>query len=108
MPKDKPLDPAQNDVVKRLRRLMLISTLIMLAGFVVVFGVIGYRLSTIGEEVGPIVENVSLPSGARVLSTAVADGRLVVTIEAGGTTEVRMFDLKTLQLRGRMVFETRP
>jgi hypothetical protein len=108
MQHDKPLDPAQTDVVRRLRRLMLFSTLIMIAGFAVVFGVIAYRLSTIGEEVGPIAANVSLPKDARVLSTTVADGRLVVTIETETTTEVRTFDLTTLQQRGRLRFERQP
>jgi hypothetical protein len=108
MQDDKPLDPAQNDVVRRLRRLMLLSTLIMIAGFAVVFGVITYRLSIIGEEVGPIAANVSLPKGARVLSTAVAGERLVVTIESDGGTEVRVFDLSTLQQKGRLTFERQP
>ncbi|MCC6947715.1 MAG: hypothetical protein IT539_08110 [Bradyrhizobiaceae bacterium] len=108
MQDDKPLDPAQNDVVRRLRRLMLFSTLIMIAGFAVIFGVIAYRLSTIGEEVGPIAANVSLPKGARVLSTAVAGDRLIVTIESDGGTEVRIFDLATLQQRGRLTLERQP
>ena len=99
------LDPAQAVIVRRLRRLMVLSSLIMLAGFLVVFGVIGYRLSTAPQQDSAIEANVSLPAGARVLSTAVADGQLVVTIEAGGATEVRLFDLSTLQPRGRMTFQ---
>lgn len=108
MQDEQPLDPAQTDVVRRLRRLMVISTLIMIAGFAVVFGVIAYRLSTIEEEVGPIAADIGLPKGARVLSTVVADGRLVVTIEAEGGTEVRIFDLTTLQQRGRLTFGSQP
>ena len=38
-----------------------------------------------------------LPKGAKVIATAVADDRIVVTVELGGTVEVRTFDLKTLQ-----------
>ena len=41
-----------------------------------------------------------LPKGAKVIATAVADDRIAVTIEQGGTVEVRTFDLKTLQPPG--------
>ena len=49
-----------------------------------------------------------LPKGARVVQTAVADDRLVVTIEIGGAIEVRTFDLKTLRPAGRLRFATEP
>jgi hypothetical protein len=102
---EKPLDPAQSEIVRRMRRLMLVSGLIMLAGFVLVFGVIAYRLATTPEESAPLEASIGLPKGARVLSTAVADGRLAVTIESGGRTEVRIYDLGTLKQRGRLLFE---
>jgi hypothetical protein len=41
-------------------------------------------------------------AGAKVILTAIGQGRLAVTIEAGGTVEVRTFDLKTLQPVGRL------
>jgi hypothetical protein len=102
---DPPLDPAQAAIVRRLRRLMVLSSLIMIAGFLVVFGVIGYRLSTAPQQESAIEANISLPAGARVLSTATSDGQLVVTIEVGGAVEVRIFDLATLAPRGRMTFQ---
>jgi len=105
---DQSLDPAQATIVRRLRRLMVFSSLIMLAGFLVVFGVIGYRLATTPQQDSAIEANVSLPAGARVLSTAASDGQLVVTIDVGGATEVRVFDLSTLQPRGRMTFQAKP
>jgi hypothetical protein len=43
-----------------------------------------------------------------VLSTAVSDGRLVVTIEVAGATEVRLYDLGTLKPRGRLRLEGKP
>jgi cytochrome c biogenesis protein CcdA len=101
---DQPLDPAQEAIVRRLRRLMVFSSLIMIAGFVVVFGVIGYRLLTAPQQDSAIEANVSLPVGARVVSTAVSDGQLVVTLDIGGAVEVRTFDLSTLKQTGRMTF----
>jgi hypothetical protein len=104
---DQPLDPAQEAIVRRLRRLMVLSSLIMLAGFLVVFGVIGYRLFTAPQQDSAIEANVSLPTGARVLSTAASDGQLIVTIEVGGAIEVRTFDLSTLKQTGRMTFQSK-
>jgi len=104
---DQPLDPAQEAIVRRLRRLMVLSSLIMLAGFLVVFGVIGYRLFTAPQQDSAIEANVSLPAGARVLSTAASDGQLIITIEVGGAIEVRTFDLSTLKQTGRMTFQSK-
>jgi hypothetical protein len=107
---DKPLDPAQAAIVQRLRRLMLISGVIMLGGLLAVFGVIAYRLSTSTaattavEADAPIEANIGLPKGARVLSTAIANGRMTVTMELGGRTEVRLFDLTTQKQLGRVTF----
>jgi hypothetical protein len=105
---DEPLDPAQVRVVRRLRGLMLFSGLIMVGGFIVVFGVIAYRLSA-GTERGKSAEsNVSLPKGARVVATAVSGDKLLITIEIAGATEVRIYDLATLEPRGRLTIKTEP
>ena len=37
-----------------------------------------------------------------------AGGRIVVTLDIAGTTEIRTFDVKTLQQTGRMSFATEP
>jgi hypothetical protein len=112
---EKPLDPAQAALVQRLRRLMLISSLIMLGGLLAVFGVIAYRLSTTtptptaaAETDAPIEANIGLPKGARVLSTAIANGRATVTMDIGGRTEVRVYDLATQKQLGRVTFRTQP
>ena len=94
------LDPAQARIVQRLRRLMLFSSLLMGGGILAVFGVIGYRIST-GAEKAVLPESiVTLPKGSRIVSTAVSDGRLVVTVENEGVTEIRQYDLVTLAPRG--------
>jgi hypothetical protein len=51
---------------------------------------------------------LTLPRGARIKQTAVAGDRLVITLEIDGATEVRTFDLKTLQPAGRMSFGSAP
>jgi hypothetical protein len=106
---EKPLDPAQEAIVRKLKRMSLVSSLVMIGGFLVVFGVIAYRMSTGGGGSTPkwIDATLPLPAGARVISTTASEGRLVVTIEVGGITEVRFFDLQTMESRGRVTFDAR-
>ena len=61
-------------------------------------------------ESSPIPTDVtlSLPRGARVVQSAVANDRLVMTLEIDGKLEVRTFDLKTLQPTGRLNFSAAP
>ena len=49
-----------------------------------------------------------LPKGARIVATAVAEDRIVVTVEVGGAVEIRTFDLKTLKPAGRLRFAIEP
>jgi hypothetical protein len=104
---EKPLDPAQAEIVRKMRRLTLVSSLIMIGGFLVVFGVIAYRMSTTAAPEKPAEANISLPAGARLISTALDSGRIAVTFEVGGVTEVRLFDAVTLEPRGRLTIDAR-
>jgi hypothetical protein len=105
---DKPLSPEQQRIVARVRWLMLISGVATVLGIAVVIGVIGYRVYGSGESAAPAEVTALLPKGAKIVSTAVADGRIAVTLEWGGTVEVRTFDLRTLQPTGRLRFATEP
>jgi hypothetical protein len=105
---DKPLSPEQQRIVARVRWLMLLSGAATVLGIAVVIGVIGYRVYGSGGSAAPAEVTALLPKGAKVQSTAVADDRLVVTIEVGGTVEVRTFDLRTLRPAGRLRFATEP
>ena len=49
-----------------------------------------------------------LPKGARIVATAVAEDRIAVTVDIGGATEIRTFDVKTLKPTGRLKFATEP
>ena len=105
---DKPLDPERRKFVAKVRWLMLISGFATVLGIAVVIGVIGYRVYRSEGSVAPAEATAMLPKGAKIISTAVADGRIAVTVEQGGTIEVRTFDLKTLKPTGRLRFATEP
>jgi hypothetical protein len=101
-------DAAERRVVRRLRGMMIGSSLVMIVGFLAVFGVIAYRLSSGADRPRAPEALLALPAGARVISATAAEGRLIVTIEIGGASEVRIFDLATLEPRGRLRLAPQP
>jgi hypothetical protein len=106
---DKPLDPAAARMVAKVRWLMAISGATTLLAVAAVLGVIGYRLFKVeGSAAAQADVTALLPKGARILSTAVAEDRIAVTVDAGGAIEIRTFDLKTLKPTGRLRFATEP
>jgi hypothetical protein len=117
-PSAAPPAPAPQDadaagaMVARARSLMIISALTTAVAVAAVLGVIGYRIFHAGRSASPtsavLARIVTLPKGARVVSTATAGDRIVVTIELAGTTEIRTFDADTLQETGRLRFATEP
>jgi Family of unknown function (DUF6476) len=103
------LSPGQARVVARVRRLMLGSLLVMAVGLLAVFGVIAYRLYASAERGRtPIEETLNLSRGARVMSNAATGNRLVVTVENAGLVEVLIYDLETLQPKGRFTIKPTP
>jgi hypothetical protein len=105
---EKPLTPEQQKIVAKVRWLMLLSGAATLLGIAVVVGVIGFRMVRSDTAGPPPDVTASLPKAAKVIATAVADGRLAVTIDIGGVVEVRTFDLKTLRPAGRLRFSPEP
>jgi hypothetical protein len=99
---EKPLDPAQARIVARVRWLMLVSGIATVIGIAVVVGVIGYRFFQLQGSVMPLEVTSQLPKGAHIVRTTVASGRIAVTLDVNGTTEVQIFDLKTLHQVGRL------
>jgi hypothetical protein len=91
----------------RVRRLMFISSALTLTAIVVVLGLVGYRLLKSGEY-RQMDLAVTLPKGNKILQTAVAEDRIVVTLDAGGTIEIRTYDLHTLKPVGRLSFGFAP
>jgi len=106
---EKPLDPAAARVVARMRWLMLISGVTTMVAIAAVLGVIGYRLFRSGGSAAASTDVTALlPKDARIVATAVAEDRVVVTLDVGGAIEIRTFDLKSLKPTGRLRFATEP
>jgi len=108
-PDGKPLDPSAQAVVDRVRRMSMISGTAMMIGIAVIIGVIGYRVFR-SEGSAPVNVDVvtMLPKGAKVTATEVAGDRVIVTLDVGGTVEIRTFDARTLQPAGRLRFANEP
>lgn len=106
---EKPLDPEAARVVARIRRLMMIASATTFLAVAVVIGVIGYRVFRAeGSAPAALDVTAALPAGAKVIATAVGDGRIVLTVEIAGATELRIFDLNTLKALGRIRLGAQP
>jgi hypothetical protein len=92
----------------RVRRLMLIAGLTTALAVAAVLIAIGYRLFRSEGSVVATDTTSILPKGARIVSTAVAGDRLVITLDIGGVTEIRTFDAQTLKPAGRLKFANEP
>jgi hypothetical protein len=100
--------PEQAALFARVRRMMLIAGLTSALAVAAVLIAVGYRLfRTEGSAVASDT-TATLPKGARIVSTGVAGDRLVVTLDIGGSVEIRTFDAKTLKPAGRLRFATEP
>ena len=97
-------------MVARVRLMMVISGLTTLVAIAAVVVVIGYRVFRSGDSGVATTATgvVMLPKGARIISSAVAGDRIVVTVDVAGATEIRTFDLRTLKETGRIRFATEP
>jgi hypothetical protein len=120
-PAARPLDPDATRALGNIRRLMLASNLFMVVAIGAVLAVVGYRIyrtepalpppppvAALAPAKIPLDMTLTLPRGARILGTAIAGDRLVITIQIDGATEIRTFDIKTLQPAGRLSFATVP
>jgi hypothetical protein len=107
-----PLDPAAARMVARVKWLMVISGLTTMIAIAAVIGVIGYRVFRGdlggGGAVTAAEYTALIPRGARVTATAVVEDRIVVTLDVGGATEIRTFDLRSLRPIGRLRFAAEP
>ena len=100
-------------MIARVRRLMLIASLTTVIAFGAVIAVIGYRVfhsqgSAPSPASAPASVAASLPAGAKVLSTAVGDGRIVLTLEVSGAIELMTFDAQTLRPLGHLRLSAGP
>ncbi|MFZ5693603.1 MAG: hypothetical protein ACOY5F_20410 [Pseudomonadota bacterium] len=106
-PDGKPLDPASQAVVDRVRRMSAVSGFATMLGIAVVIAVIGFKLYRSADSAPPqqpVDVLTMLPKGSRIIAAQTAGDRLVVTVDVGGAIEVRTFDTRTLQQTGRLRF----
>ena len=102
-------DPDAARVLTKVRRLMVISLAFTGLAIAAVLSVIGYRVfSGEGSRAAPADVSAKLPRGARVVATNIANDRLVLTIEVETRTELHLFDVQTLQPRGRLRLSVEP
>jgi Family of unknown function (DUF6476) len=103
-----PSDPQAARLAAKVRLLMLISALTTVLAVGAVLMVIGYRVFKAEGSATVTDVTISLPKGARIISTASAGDRIAVTVRIGDSIEIRTFDAKTLQVAGRLRFATEP
>ena len=106
---EKTLDPEAARLVAKVRRLMMIASLTTFVAIAAVIGVIGYRVFMgEGRVAAGAGEEAAWPNGARIVSSAMNDDRLALTIETSNGLEVRFFDLRTLKPVGRLPLGGKP
>jgi hypothetical protein len=100
--------PEQAALVARVRRMLLIASLTTALAIAAVLIAIGYRLFKVEGSANTAAVTAVLPRDAKVVSTAVTGDRLVVTLDVGGSTEIRTFDVHTLKPIGHLRFVNEP
>jgi hypothetical protein len=112
MSDERSLSPEAERAIAGVRRLMMIASVTTFVAVAAVLIVIGYRVFHLGGSAPPPPPppglNATLPAGAKVLSSAVGEGRIVLTVEVGGAIELYSFDLNTLKPLGRVRLERKP
>jgi hypothetical protein len=105
---DAPLDPVQERLRRKLARLLLVSSGIMMLGFIAVFAAIVYRMSERdGTARGlsaaePVEAQVAIPAGQRVVAVALDGDRALLTLAGpDGATSLLLVDLASGGVLGR-------
>jgi len=98
---DEKLNPEAERAIAKVRMFMLIAMVTTFVAIGAVLFVIGYRVFH-GQGSAPAKPDLSgdLPAGAKVLSTSIGEGRIAVTVDLNGKSEVLLFDLATLKPAG--------
>jgi hypothetical protein len=102
--------PEQAALFARVRRMMLIAGLTTALAICAVLIAVGYRLFKSEGRAAETVSDVTatLPRGAKIVGTAIAGDRVVVTLDIAGVTEIHTFDAHTLKPAGRLKFANEP
>ncbi len=100
--KEAPLDPAAERLRRKLVRLLFVSGAIMMLGLIAVFSAIVYKVNGAGRSGTPQgfesatlrTAPISIPRGARVVSTALDGERALLHVEGtDGAASLLLIDL---------------
>ena len=95
-PEDEPLDPKVEAIRRKMVRLLMVSGGIMMVGLMTVLIAIVYKLNeapTGRVASGGATGSISLPVGARIVSTALDGERILFVLEtANGERQLRIFN----------------
>jgi hypothetical protein len=84
--------------------MMIVSALTTVVAIAAVTGAVGYRLFAGGQRAIGTDGTISLPKGSRLISTSASGGRIAVLFDINGASELRTYDIRTLQETGRLRF----
>jgi hypothetical protein len=103
--KPEALTPEAQAVLKRARRSFGVSVGILLLGFMAIAFALVYRVM---RDAPPpaVAEVVTLPAGAEVVSSLVADGAVNVTYRVAGETVLALYDPASGELIRQIALET--
>ncbi len=98
---EKPLDPAAERLQRKLRRLLLVSGLIMMLGVLAVFSVIIYRVVKVdGTPQWDIEANIEAliddPLTDEIVGTSLDGTRMAITMKTGSGLKVIIVDVNSL------------
>lgn len=104
---EKPLDAAQLRLQAKLKRLLFWSTGVMVLGLVAVFAAIFYRVTKADVKPAvawdrPVIAEVPLPEGGRVVDTRLDGNRMAVTVEAPKGSAILIVDIETMKVVRRL------
>src|SRR3974390_774240 len=107
---DQPLNPEAAAAIAKVRRMMIVIITGTFLAIALILVLISYRLFHAGQRVPVSFADVTvlLPGGGKVVSTAVSNDPIVVTIEGGGFTELPLSDPNPLKPLGRLRLEPKP
>ncbi|MBA5777244.1 hypothetical protein H2509_08905 [Stappia sp. F7233] len=107
--KEPPLDPAAERLQRKLKRLLGVSSLIMVLGFIAVFAAIAYRVTRAPSRPNPdsFAATVALQPGEEVADMEVVDGRIVLLVRKGATSALLYLDPATGRQLARTDFVAR-
>jgi hypothetical protein len=117
---EKPLDPAAENVRRKLVRFMIVNLGLLFLALMVVIGALVYKArnapvagSSIAGEVqvpagSPLAGDIVLPVGARVVSQSLSGNRLSIDAElADGSRSIFVYDIAERRIIGQFAIRNK-